>query len=395
MKKRIYLDYAATTPISEKVAKAMQPWFTEKFGNPLSLHQEGEEAQEAIQEARKKVARFLQCSPEEIIFTSGATESNNTAIKGVLKYHRYKEKNPFLPHLITTAFEHNSVLKVFQEIEKKKLAEVTYLPVYREGIVKADDVKKAIKENTILVSIMYVNNEIGTIQPIAEIGEIIQECQKKQKIYFHTDAVQALNYLDCRVDKLKVDLLSLSGHKIYGPKGIGALYFKKGTKLEPILEGGGQENGWRSGTHNVPGIVGLGAAIEDIKPQPEIKKMRDYLIKKILQEIPQSHLNGSADCRVDNNINIRFDGVEGESLVLLLNAAGISAGTGSACSSHSLKPSHVLLALGLKPEETHGSLRFTLGKGLTFADLDYTAQELKKIVLRLRQISGDVLKNFS
>lgn len=396
-KKKIYLDYAATTPTDPEVLRAMRPYFSRKFGNPMSIHGFGREASQAIDNARSQVADFLRCSPAEIIFTSGATESNNLAIKGVLESLTSKLGKP---HIITTKFEHHCVLNACKTVEKEGLAEITYLPVYREGIVKTEDVQRAVKNNTILISVMYVNNEIGTVQPIGEIGKIIKKInsKNKQKILFHTDATQALNYFDCNVTKLGVDLLSFSGHKIYGPKGVGALYVKSGTSIKRIQDGGDQEYKMRSGTHNVPGIVGLGEAINKIKNQiiknKIIVSLRDYLIERILKEIPNSYLNGSQKFRSPNNANFRFDGVEGEGLVLSLDFEGIAASTGSACSSGSLEPSHVLLAIGLKPEEAHGSLRLTLGKQTTKGDVDFTVKQIKEKVARLRVISGGVLEEF-
>lgn len=405
---KIYLDNAATTPIDSEVLKEMLPYFSEKFGNPMSIHSFGQEAAEAVDTARKQVADFLNCQPEEIIFTSGATESNNLAIKGVVKKYSYfnKDSNPPAggkPHIITTRFEHPCVFNSIQFLEKSGQAEVTYLPVYNDGIVRAEDVKNAIRENTRLISIMYVNNEIGTVQPISKIGEIIKNHNSQistpnSQILFHTDATQAINYFDCDVQKLGVDMLSLSGHKIYGPKGIGALYIKKGTLIKRTQDGGDQEFGMRAGTHNVPGIVGLGKAIELVRDQQltvnRILELRNYFIDKVLKEIPNSYLNGSKEKRSPNNINFRFDNVEGESLVMLLDMESIASSTGSACSSGTLKPSHVLLALGLKPEQCHGSLRLTLSKDTTKEEVDYTIDKIKESVEKLRNISGKVLEEF-
>jgi cysteine desulfurase len=400
--KRIYLDYAATTPTDREVLKAMMPYFTNKFGNPMSIHSFGREAFETVEKSRKTVAEFLGCDEKEIIFTSGATESNNLAVKGVVRHHWTRSGNKFRPHIITTRFEHHCVLYACQNLEREGLAEVTYLPVNKDGVVKVADVKKAIKKNTILVSIMYVNNEIGTVQPIAEIGKFINSYNLKttsHKLFFHTDATQAVNYFDCDVDKLGVDLLSLSGHKIYGPKGVGALYVKKGTPIMQIQDGGEQERGLRSGTHNVTGIVGLAQALVQVKSQKSKVKimvsLRDYMIKKILKEIPDTFLNGSPKKRSPNNINLQFDSVEGEALILLLDSAGIAASTGSACSTGSLEPSHVLLALGIKPEQAHGSLRITLGKYTTKKEINYVIEKLKGSVKKLRSISGNILKDFN
>ena len=406
-RKNIYLDYVATTPVDKKVSKKMQPYFSEKFGNPSSVHSFGQEAMQAVDDARENVAKFLNCNSSEIIFTSGATESNNFAIKGVVrKYYADFGKNAKRPHLITTAFEHHSVLHTFQEMEKEGLIEATYLPVNKNGIANVDDLKKVLKKNTLLVSVMYVNNEIGTIQPISEIGNMlateneIRFSDKLKKIFFHTDAVQAINYLDCDVENLKVDLFSFSGHKIYGPKGIGVLYIKNGTRIKRIQDGGDQEYKLRAGTYNVPAIVGLGEAIQSVKTSErkkqneKTKELRDYLIERILKEIPSSHLNGSQEKRTLNNANFRFDNIEGEGLLLSLDMEGIFASTGSACSSRSLDPSHVLLALGLKHEQAHGSLRLTLGKQTTKEEIDFAIKKIKEIVERLRKISGNVLKEF-
>jgi cysteine desulfurase len=397
MRKLIYLDNAATTPVDPEVMKAMQPYFTRLFGNPMSIHSFGQVALEALDKARKQTADFLNCNPGEIIFTSGATESNNLAIKGVIKKYFYFNKDKGIkPHIITTQFEHHCVFNSIKFLEKSGQAEVTYLPVYEEGIVRLEDIKRAIKPNTILVSIMYVNNEIGTVQPIAEIGKIIKSANNK--IIFHTDATQAINYFDCDVKNLGVDLLSLSAHKIYGPKGVGALYIKKGTPISRIQDGGEQEFGFRAGTHNVPGIIGLAEAIRQVKSQKlkikSISELRDYFIDRVLKDIPDSYLNGSKEKRSPNNINFRFDNVEGESLVLALDRVGIASSTGSACSSGTLEPSHVLLALGLKPEQAHGSLRLTLGKDTTKKEIDYAIKKLKETINKLRKISGNVLKNY-
>lgn len=404
MNKRVYLDYAATTPLDSNVMKAMTPYFTEKFGNPMSVHGFGREAMEAIDNARQTVADFLHSQPSEIIFTSGATESNNLAIKGVLKSYSNQNRKE-KPHIILSQIEHHCVLDTVRKLEKEGAVEATYLPVYKDGIVKVEDVKKAIRLNTILVSMMYVNNEIGTIQPIREIGEALKDHKLKtanqKPIYplFHTDATQAMNYFDCNVEKLGVDLLSFSGHKIYGPKGVGVLYVKKRTPILRIQDGGDQEYNLRAGTHNMPGIVGLGAAIERIKNQEsrirKINKLRDYLIEKVLEEVPRSHLNGSQEFRSPNNANFRFDDVEGEGLLLSLDMEGIAASTGSACSSGALEPSHVLLALGLKHEQAHGSLRITLGKNTTREEINYTVKKIKEVVERLRKISGSILTDYN
>jgi cysteine desulfurase len=377
--KRIYLDYAATTPIDKRVLRAMMPYFKEKYGNPMSLHSFGREALKAIEESRKKLAKFFNCESNEIYFTSGATESNNWVIKGVV--NASKEKNP---HIIVSAIEHHCVLEACKEIN----AEITYIKPNKEGIVLVEDIKKAIKKNTILISVMYVNNEIGTVQPIKEISKI------KGNVLFHTDATQAINYFNCNVNELGVDFLSMSGHKIYGPKGVGLLYIKKGSLISPVQQGGNQELGLRAGTHNVPGIVGLGKAVELIKKDDKILKLRNYLISRIIKEISFTTLNGSIKHRSPNNINVSFKNIEGESLLFLLDKEGIACSTGSACSSEVLEPSHVLIAIGLSPEQAHGSLRITLGKHVTKKEIDIVIKKIKKSVEKLRKLSGSVLEEY-
>jgi cysteine desulfurase len=398
-KEKIYLDYAATTPMDEAVFGAMKPFFCETFGNASSAHQFGREAREAVEKARAQAAEFLGCAPEEIIFTSCATESNNLALKGVVKKIRQMRGAGFVPHIITSAIEHHCVIHSCEALEKDGLAEVTYLPVDKEGLVEVESVEKAIKENTILVSIMYANNEIGTVQPIKEIGEVIKRknnenfsTSSKNKLYFHVDAVQAINYLDCNVDRLGADLLSLSAHKFYGPKGVGALYIRKGTPIKRIQDGGEQEFKLRAGTLNTPGIVGLGEAIKSIKYNvvsiKEIERLRDKLIDNILRNVPNAKLNGSREKRLLNNANFSFPGAEGEAILLALDLEGIAVSTGSACASENLNPSHVLIALGLGPEETHSSIRMTLGKYTKEEDIDRVLEILPKAVERLRNISG-------
>ncbi|GMX58919.1 MAG: cysteine desulfurase NifS [Candidatus Microsyncoccus archaeolyticus] len=378
--KRIYLDNAATTKVDKRVLKAMMPYFSNKYGNPMSLHSFGREALKGVEEARGKIARFFNCEKEEIYFTSGATESNNWVIKGVVKAS--KEKNP---HIITSSIEHHCILEACREVS----AEVTYIKPDKNGIVSSKDIEKAIKKNTILISIMYVNNEIGTVQPIKEISKI------KGKALFHTDATQAINYFDCDVKKLGVDLLSMSGHKIYGPKGVGLLYIKKDSKIYSIQQGGSQELDLRAGTHNVSGIVGLGKAIEIIKKDnKDILDLRNYLISRILKEIQGSKLNGSLKHRSPNNANFTFKNIEGESLLFLLDKEGIACSTGSACSSGSLEPSHVLIAIGLSQEESHGSLRITLSKETTKKELDIAIEKIKRSINKLRKISGSVLEEY-
>ena len=390
--KKIYLDYAATTPVDENVVREMMPYFSQKFGNPSSIHSFGQEALEAVDKARQQVTDFLNCNPSEIIFTSGATESNNMTIKGIIKASDIKN-----PHIITSSIEHHCVLNSYEAAEKEE-TEVTYLRVDKDGIINLEDIKKAVKENTVLISIMYANNEVGIIEPIAKIGEMLKEINlereknKLPKIYFHTDAVQAINYLDCDVDNLGVDLLSLSGHKIYGPKGVGALYVRQGTKIKKVQHGGEQENNLRAGTHNVPGIVGLGKAISLIpknkKKTKEVKKLRDYLVNEVLKNISNSKLNGLREFRLPHNANISFKGIEGESLLMMLDQEGVAVSTGSACSSVSLKPSHVLTAMGISPELSHSSIRFTLGKDTTKKEIDFVLKVLVEKVRKLREISG-------
>jgi len=391
--KKIYLDYAASTPVDKKVLNEMMPYFSEKFGNPSSVHQFGQEVMEAVDKARSQVADFLHCSTSEVIFTSGATESNNLTIKGVIKATQIEN-----PHIITSAIEHHCVLNSCETAQKDKIADISFIKVNKEGIIDPENIKNAIRKDTILVSIMYGNNEVGTIQPIAEIGKMIKEINKDRendklsKIYFHTDAVQAINYLNCNVELLGVDLLSLSGHKIHGPKGIGVLYVKRGTKIRSTQQGGEQEYNLRAGTHNVPGIVGIGKAISLISENKEkineIKKLRDHMINEILKNIPDSRLNGSKEFRLPHNINFSFKGVEGESLLMMLDQEGIAVSTGSACSSASLAPSHVLSAMGISPEIAHASIRFTLGKDTTKEDIDHTLKVLAEKVKKLREISG-------
>lgn len=378
--KRIYLDHAATTPVAREVMEAMQPYFNEKFGNASSLHFFGREARDALEKSRKTIADFIGARPNEIIFTSGGTESNNLSLKGVAFANKDKGK-----HIITSKIEHHAILEVCHELEKQGF-KVTYLPVDKEGKVNPKDVEKAITKETILVSIMHANNEIGTIEPIEEIGKIC----KKHKVYFHTDAVQSFGKIPIDVKKMNVDLLSASSHKLYGPKGVGMLFVKQDVKIEAIQQGGGHEQGLRSGTENVASIVGFAKAVElaernmKIENEREIK-LRDRLINEILK-IPGAHLTGSKD-RLPFNASFYFEGVEGEALLIRLNEKGIAVSTGSACSSKSLEPSHVLTAIGLKPEQAHGSLRITLGKDNTEADIEYTIEQLKNIINSLRKIS--------
>jgi cysteine desulfurase len=382
MKREVYLDYAATTPIRPEVFQAMEPYLTKEFGNPSSIHHFGKQARIAIEEAREKIAKALGAKNEEIIFTSGGTESNNMALKGVAYALSDKGK-----HIITSSIEHHAILEPCHFLEKLGF-EITYLPVDKEGFIDPDSLRKAIRKDTILISIMHANNEIGTIEPIEELTKIAKEYE----IYFHTDAVQTVGHIPVNVDKLGVDLLSISAHKFYGPKGIGALYIRKGTKIHPLIHGGEQEQRKRAGTENVAGIVGMGKAIEisilELDNERErLINLRDYFIKEVEKRIEEVYLNGPREIRLPNNINFSFAYIEGESILLNLDLEGIAVSTGSACSSASLEPSHVLSAIGLPIELAHSAVRFTLGHYTTKEDLDYTLEVLEKTVKRLRDIS--------
>jgi len=386
--KRIYLDYAATTPADPRVVEAMQPYFSEKYGNPSSLHSFGQEAKTAVEKAREQVAKLINAKPEEIVFTSGGTESDNFALEGVA-FQNLDKGN----HIITSAIEHHAVTECCEFLKKRGL-EITYLPVNEFGVVSVESVAKAITPKTILVSIMHANNEIGTIEPIEgisrELGALSRESGRK--IYFHTDAVQTAGHLPIDVNKLGVDLLSMSAHKLYGPKGVGALYIRRGTRIMRYLHGGDQESRRRASTENVSGIVGFGVAAELAlqEMESEGKKLlvlRDKLIKGILNSIPDTRLNGHATERLPNNVNVSIKFIEGESMLLNLDMLGIAASSGSACTSGSLAPSHVLLAIGLPHEIAHGSLRFTLGKQNTEADIDYVLKELPPVIEKLRAMS--------
>jgi cysteine desulfurase len=380
--RRIYLDHAATTPTHPEVVKAMLPYFKDGFGNPSSIYSYGQRAKGAIEEARTKVAELIGARSEEVVFTSGGTEADNLAVKGVVSANERKGN-----HIITTSVEHHAVLEVCKFLEKRGLR-ITCLPVDKYGVVDPDDVRRAITDKTVLISVMHANNEVGTIEPVQEIGEIAEEAG----VCFHSDAVQTTGHIPVNVDKLKVDLLSISGHKFYGPKGVGALYVRKGTKLFSLVQGGEQEKRRRAGTENVPGIVGLGKAAEiagqDMGREAErLTGLRDKLIKGLMEGTDQIRLNGHPRKRLPNNVNVSVDFVEGESMVLNLDLEGICASTGSACSSASLQPSHVLLALGLSPEQAHGSLRFTLGRGNSEEDVARVLNVLPGIIAKLRAMS--------
>lgn len=380
--KKIYLDHAATTPTDKRVVEAMLPYFTDIFANPSSAHSFSREAKDAVTEARCNTALFVDAEPYEIIFTSGGTESNNTAIKGIA--YAMREKGD---HIITSKIEHHSVLGPCEFLERQGFR-VTYLPVDNYGMVDPNDVKKAIADKTILISIMHANNEIGTLQPIKEIGKIA----RGKGVYFHTDAVQTLGHLPIDVNDLNVDLLSASGHKLYGPKGVGMLYIRKGVRIHSFMHGGDQEKGKRASTHNVPGIVGFGKAIEIAKEEmsnetEQLRGLRDSLIKGILSSIDEAFLNGRPDMRLPNNVNISIPYVEAESMLMNLDMAGIACSTGSACASSSMEPSHVLMGIGVPPELAYGSLRFSLGRSTTKDDIEYVLEVLPAIVDKLRAMS--------
>lgn len=377
----IYMDNSATTPVRKEVVEEMIPYLTENFGNPSSIYDLGKTSKHAVEKARKRVAYAIGAEENEIYFTSGGTESDNWAIKGIAFANRNKGK-----HIITSSIEHHAVLHACKWLEGQGF-EVTYLPVDKYGMVSPEDLKNAIRDDTILISIMLANNEIGTIQPVDEIGKIARE----NRIYFHTDAVQAIGHVPIDVQKMNIDLLSLSGHKFQGPKGCGALYIRKGTKIETLLHGGAQERKRRAGTENVPAIAGLGKAIElavgEIgESDKTLLEMRERLIKDLLK-IPKTHLNGHPIKRLANNVNVTFEYIEGESLLLLLNAKGVFASTGSACNSSSLEPSHVLTACGVPHEIVHGSLRLSLGKMNTQEDVNRVLEVLPEIVQKLRNMS--------
>ncbi|MDD4508696.1 MAG: cysteine desulfurase NifS [Eubacteriaceae bacterium] len=380
--KRIYLDNAATTPVDERVLKEMLPYFCEKFGNPSAVYTEAHEAKFAIEAARLQVAKAINADPKDVYFTSGGSESDNWALKGVAFKNRAKGN-----HIITTAIEHHAILHTCEFLEKEGF-DITYLPVDDQGLISLDDLKAAIRDDTILVSVMFANNEIGTIEPIEAIANVVKE----KGIIFHSDAVQALGNIPIDVKKLNVDMMSFSSHKIYGPKGVGALYIRKGVPIEPLIHGGAQERRRRASTENVAGIVGFGKAAEIASEELEdnmahLKALRDALIKGVLGKIPQVRLNGHPVKRLPGNANFCFDYIEGESILLSLDLIGVAGSSGSACTSGSLDPSHVLLAIGLPAGVAHGSLRLTIGRHTTMDEIHYVVDNLVEIIERLRKMS--------
>ncbi|KEI85415.1 cysteine desulfurase NifS [Clostridium botulinum] len=393
MNKQVYMDYSATTYTKPEVLEEMLPFFTENFGNPSSLYSFSDKTKKAVNLARERVSKALNAEKNEIFFTSGGSEADNWALKGIA-YANKKKGN----HIITTKIEHHAILHTAQFLEKEGF-KVTYLPVDEEGFVSVEDIKNAITDETILVSVMFANNEIGTIEPIKEIGELCKE----KNIYFHTDAVQAIGHVDIDVKDMNIDLLSMSAHKFYGPKGVGALYIKNGVKIQNLIHGGGQERGKRASTEDTAGIVGLGKAIElAMENMPEenekLSNLRGRLIRGIEERIPEVKLNGPRDMsrRLPNNVNFSFIGIEGETLLLDLDMNGIFGSTGSACASASLDPSHVLLSIGLPHETAHGSLRLSLGAKNTEEDIDYVLEVLPKIIKQRREMSPlweDYMKN--
>jgi cysteine desulfurase len=383
----IYLDYAATTPLDPRVLEAMMPYLTEKFGNPNSIHAFGREARKAVDEAREKIAALLNCRPSELVFTSGGTESDNLALRGVAAAYRQKGN-----HIVTTAIEHHAVLHTCRALQDEGF-EVTYLPVDEHGLVTPEQVAEAITDRTILISIMHANNEIGTMEPLADIVRVVKE--KRPDVLVHTDAVQTVGHIPVDVEALGVDLLSFAAHKFYGPKGVGGLFVRRGVKLVPQLTGGGQERNRRSGTENVAGIVGMAKALEIAVAEmpteiPRLQTLRDDLINGVLAQIPDSRLNGHPTQRLPHNANFSFLGVEGEALLLQLDLHGIAASSGSACTSGSLEPSHVLLALGLSHEWALGSLRLTLGRFTTRQHLERVLAVLPSIVEKLRALTSQM-----
>lgn len=380
---KVYLDNSATTALDKEVLNAMLPYFTETFGNPSSLHAYGRNALKAVDEARDSIAKLIGAKSNEIYFTSGGSESDNWALKGVIGATKAKRK-----HIITSQIEHPAIMDTLDYLKAKEGVEVTYLPVDKDGRASVQDLKEAVTDDTVLVSVMFANNEMGAVQPIAEIGAFCKE----EGIIFHTDAVQAMDSQAIDVNALNIDLLSMSAHKFHGPKGIGALYIRSGVKLDRLISGGHQERRMRAGTTDTPLIVGMAKALEiAVRDREEnnkrISALRDSFVKKVLAEIPFTYLNGGMDHRLPNNANISFEYVEGESILITLDLAGIAVSSGSACSSGSLEPSHVILALGVKEELAHSSIRFSLGKDTTQEEMDYTFDVLKASVERLRSMS--------
>lgn len=378
----IYLDNAATTKTDEEVVKEMLPYFTENYGNASSVYEFGSKSKLAVTKAREKIAEVLNAKPEEIYFTAGGSESDNWALKATAEAYRNKGK-----HIITSKIEHHAILHTCQYLEREGY-DITYLDVDERGVIDLGELERAIRPDTILISVMFANNEIGTLEPVEKIGEIARE----HGVLFHTDAVQAFGQVPIDVEKLHIDMLSASGHKLNGPKGIGFLYIRKGIKMGSFIHGGAQERKRRAGTENIPGIVGLGKAVEIAVDTMEERakresELRDYLIERVLKEVPYSRLNGPRDNRLPNNVSFCFQFIEGESLLIMLDMKGICASSGSACTSGSLDPSHVLLAIGLPHEIAHGSLRLTLGKETTKEDIDATIEAIKEIVARLRDMS--------
>jgi cysteine desulfurase len=381
--RRVYLDYSATTPTKKEVVEEMIPYFTEKFGNPSAIYSIGTDIKDSIEKAREQVAALINASPREIVFTSGGTESDNWALIGMA--HKLQAKGK---HIITSAIEHHAILHSCEYLQKEGF-EVTYVGVDHDGLVDPAEVEAAIRPDTILISIMYVNNEVGTVQPISEIGAIAH----KHDILFHTDAVQAAGNVPIDVKTMNVDMLSMSSHKIYGPKGVGAMYIRQGVNLPTYIHGGAQERKKRAGTENVPAIIGFGKAAELARINfdahvAHVKGLRDHFVERVLAEVPYTHYNGSREKRHPGNANITFEYVEGESILLYLDFAGICCSSGSACSSRSLKPSHVLTALGIPVELIHGSIRFTFGDPTTMEDVDYTVDRIKEVIEKLRNISS-------
>jgi len=376
------MDHSATTPVTAEVLEAMLPYFSQRFGNASSLHGFGREAKEALEESRQRVARLLNAHPGEIVFTSGGTESDNLALRGIA----YKNRNSGR-HIITSQIEHPAILETCRSLEQEGFS-VTYLPVNREGLIELSDLERAIRPDTILISIMHANNEVGTIQPLEEVGRLAAE----RDIYLHTDAVQTVGKIPVDVEAIGADLLSLSAHKLYGPKGVGALYIRRGTKMQSLSTGGGHERNLRSGTENVAGIVGLARAADLAREEmaaegQRLVQLRDRLAALVLERVKDAWINGSMEKRLPGSLNFGFSYVEGESLLLYLDSKGIAVSTGSACSSHKLEPSHVLLALGLKPEECHGSLRITMGRSNNQEQVDYVAECIAEAVERFRMMS--------